>query len=62
MSKYKERGHSRAERLDLKKPHIMYCRHLKQWLLAVYTWETEMPAEYIAKALDLCDKLNLEQG
>lgn len=32
--KYKEGGHNRARRLDLGKPHIMWCKRSGEWIRA----------------------------
>ena len=57
MKSFKERGHARARRLDLHKPHIMWCKFLKKWVLAAYTFENEVEMEEwkVMKACEFLD-------
>ena len=55
MKRFKESGHTRAVRLNLHKPHIMWCKYLKCWVLATYTFEYRMHGDEIKAACEFLD-------
>lgn len=52
VPKYREHGHSRFMRMSLGKPHVMWCRQMKTWVVARYGISRHMP--YFDRAIRYC--------